>query len=58
MTQLIIHPGTGTIVVADECIVLSIDDLSPEDAAIIESEDDIAIVDLALRIGTLITEEI
>lgn len=60
MTQLIIHPGTGTVINADECLVLDDDQITTEIAdAIARSEDvDDAIVALALKVGSPIMREI
>jgi hypothetical protein len=60
MGQLIIHPGTGTIVNTDECLVLDIDQLPEEFAiALIKGEDiDDKIVALAQEVGSPIHHEI
>lgn len=60
MGQLIIHPGTGTVISADECIVLDEDQIADEIADAIangENVDDL-IVSLALEIGSPIMREI
>ena len=62
MTQLIIHPGTATILRPEECVILDIDELSPEDAAAVwsalEEGLDMEIVAIADREGSPIMREI
>lgn len=60
MTQLIIHPGTGTVISADQCLVLDEDQIADEIAEAIANGDNLddLIVSLALEIGTPIMREI
>jgi hypothetical protein len=60
MAQLIIHPGTGTVIDRDECLVLDYSQL-PErllDAIIMYEDVDDQIVALAQKIGVPILREI
>lgn len=60
MTQLIIHPGTGTVMGADECLVLDEDQVSDAIALALANGEDVddALVALACIIGTPILREI
>lgn len=60
MAQLIVHPGTGTVISADECLVLDDDQIEDEIAEAIANGEDVddLIVSLALEIGTPIMREI
>lgn len=59
MTMLIIHPGTGTIMCADECLLLDDDQFETEihDAIVHDQNVDDLIVELAVRIGTPVVLE-
>lgn len=60
MRQLIVHPGTGTVISADECLVLDEDQIGDEIAEAIINGDNIddVIVELAIRVGSPIMREI
>lgn len=60
MRQLIVHPGTGTVISADECLVLDEDQIGDEiSEAIINGDNlDDVIVALAIRVGSPIMREI
>ena len=60
MRQLIVHPGTGTVISADECLVLDEDQIGDELAEAIINGDNLddVIVELAVRIGSPIMREI
>lgn len=60
MGQLIVHPGTGTVVNADECLVLDEDQIGDElvEAIINRQDIDETLVQLALRVGSPIMREI
>jgi hypothetical protein len=51
MTKYIVHIGTGTIINADECVVVDLDKLDDYDTELFNDgwEDDI--VDIAKRVG-------
>ena len=54
MRQLIVHPGTGTVISADECLVLDEDQIGDEIAEAIINGDNIddVIVELATLVGS------
>ena len=60
MRQLIVHPGTGTVINAIECLVLDEDQIGDEisDAIINGDNIDDVIVRLALEVGSPIMREI
>lgn len=60
MRQLIVHPGTGTVISADECLVLDEDQIGDEiSEAIINGDNlDDVIVELATRLGSPIARKI
>jgi hypothetical protein len=60
MRQLIVHPGTGTVISADECLVLDEDQISEQIAKAIADGDDLddVIVALAKSVGSPIMREI
>ena len=51
MTKYIVHIGTGTIINADECVVVDLDKLDDYDTELFNDgwEDDI--IDIAKRVG-------
>jgi hypothetical protein len=51
MTKYLVHIGTGTIINADECVVVDLDKLDDYDTELFNDgwEDDI--VDIAKRVG-------
>ena len=51
MTKYVVHIGTGTIINADECVVVDLDKLDDYDTELFNDgwEDDI--VDIAKRVG-------
>jgi len=51
MIRAIIHPGTGTIIDADECVLLDSTTLAPEQQAIFRDGDEDAFIDLACTYG-------
>jgi len=50
MTKLIIHIGTGTIIDANECVILDVDKLDEQDTYLVDG-DDADIVGVAERLG-------
>lgn len=50
MTKLVIHIGTGTIIDADECVILDVDKLDEHDTFLVDG-DDADIVGVAERLG-------
>jgi len=50
MTKLIIHIGTGTIIDANECVILDVDKLDEQDTFLVDG-DDADIVGVAERLG-------
>lgn len=60
MRQLIVHPGTGTIISADECLMLDEDQIGDEISEAIINGDNIddVIVALAIRVGSPAVREI
>ena len=51
MTKLIIHIGTGTIIDADECVIVDVDRLDDHDTALVNDGDDSDVVEIAGRLG-------
>ncbi len=54
MTKLIVHIGTGTIIDADECVIVDTDKFDDHDEARMSGDDyfdDTAVVEIAERIG-------
>lgn len=51
MIRAIIHPGTGTIINADECVLLDSTTLTPEQQEIFHDGDEDAFIDLACEFG-------
>ena len=53
--KIIVHPGTGTIVNADECLIVELEKLSDDDHRVLLSaiyyEHDDEVVALAQRVG-------
>lgn len=59
MTKLIVHIGTGTIIDADECVIVDTDKFDDHDDARITGDDyfdDSVVVEIAERIGTPINQ--
>jgi len=58
--KLVVHPGTGTIIDADECVFLDTDiDLTEEEHELLTGDDyfdDIAICDIAEALGKKLTD--
>lgn len=55
MTKLVVHIGTGTIIDADECVIVDTDKFDDHDEARITGDDyfdDSVVVEIAERIGT------
>lgn len=56
--KLIIHPGTATIIRADECLVIDSEKLNAEDSAALwsalEEGLDQEVVEIAERVGDLV----
>ena len=50
MTKLVIHIGTGTIINADECVILDVERLDEHDTFLVDG-DDADIVGVAERLG-------
>ena len=51
MTKLIIHIGTGTIIDADECVIVDVEKLDDHDTALVNDGDDSDVVEIAGRLG-------
>lgn len=51
MTKLIIHIGTGTIIDADECVIVDVEKLDDHDTALVNDGDDADVVEIAERLG-------
>lgn len=51
MTHLIIHVGTGTIIDADECVIVNVEQLDDHDTALVTDGDDSDVVEIAERLG-------
>lgn len=60
MRQLIVHPGTGTVISADECLVIDEDQILEQIAQAIADGDNLddVIVELAKSAGSPIMREI
>ena len=55
MTKLVVHIGTGTIIDADECVIVDTDKFDDHDEARMSGDDyfdDSVVVEIAERIGT------
>lgn len=50
--KILVHPGTGTIISLDECVVVDTDTLNESDASIFGDGDDEDRVMIAVRVGT------
>lgn len=59
--KIIVHPGTGTIISADECLVIDSEKLSTEDhdalLAALEEDDDTEVIAIAARAGDVALAE-
>lgn len=59
--KLIVHPGTGTIMRADECVAIDSEKLNAEDSAALwsalEEGFDHEVIELAERVGELLLAE-
>jgi hypothetical protein len=51
MTKLIIHIGTGTIIDANECVIVDVDRLDDHDTTLVNDGDDSDVVEIAERLG-------
>ena len=51
MTKLVIHIGTGTIIDADECVIVDVEKLDDHDTALVNDGDDSDVVEIAGRLG-------
>ena len=51
MTKLVIHIGTGTIIDADECVIVDVEKLDDHDTALVNDGDDSDVVEVAERLG-------
>jgi len=51
MTKYIVHIGTGTIINADECVVVDLDTLDDYDTELFNDGEEDDIVDIAKRVG-------
>lgn len=51
MTKLIVHIGTGTIIDADECVIVDVEKLDDHDTALVNDGDDSDVVEIAERLG-------
>ena len=51
MTKLVIHIGTGTIIDADECVIVDVEKLDDHDTALVNDGDDSDLVEIAERLG-------
>jgi len=51
MTKLVIHIGTGTIIDADECVIVDVEKLDNHDTALVNDGDDSDVVEIAERLG-------
>ena len=51
MTKLIVHIGTGTIIDADECVIVDVDRLDDHDTTLVNDGDDSDVVEIAERLG-------
>ena len=51
MTKLVIHIGTGTIIDADECVIVDVERLDDHDTTLVNDGDDSDVVEIAERLG-------
>lgn len=51
MTKYIVHIGTGTIINADECVVVDLDKLDDHDSEVFDAGWDDEIIEVAQRVG-------
>lgn len=51
MTKLIVHIGTGTIIDANECVIVDVDRLDDHDTTLVNDGDDSDVVEIAERLG-------
>jgi len=51
MTKLVVHIGTGTIIDADECVIVDVEKLDDHDTALVNDGDDADVVEIAGRLG-------
>ena len=51
MTKLVVHIGTGTIIDADECVVVDVERLDDHDTTLVNDGDDSDVVEIAERLG-------
>ena len=51
MTKLIVHIGTGTIIDADECVIVDVEKLNDHDTTLVNDGDDSDVVEIAERLG-------
>ena len=51
MTHLIVHVGTGTIIDADECVIVDVNKLNDYDTTLVTDGDDSDVVEIAERLG-------
>lgn len=51
MTKLIVHIGTGTIIDADECVIVDVERLDDHDTTLVNDGDDSDVVEIAERLG-------
>ncbi len=51
MTKLVVHIGTGTIIDADECVIVDVERLDDHDTALVNDGDDSDVVEIAGRLG-------
>ena len=50
--KILVHPGTGTIIALDECVIVDTETLNESDASIFGDGDDEDRVMIAVRVGT------
>lgn len=51
MTKLVVHIGTGTIIDADECVIVDVERLDDHDTTLVNDGDDSDVVEIAERLG-------
>jgi len=51
MTKLVVNIGTGTIIDADECVIVDVEKLDDHDTALVNDGDDSDVVEIAGRLG-------
>jgi hypothetical protein len=51
MTKLLVHIGTGTIIDANECVIVDVERLDDHDTALVNDGDDSDVVEIAERLG-------